>query len=769
MTRRLMTYAPLILLALTLLILYFPLLRGEVFYWGLPTLQFYPWRHLAAELLRDGILPLWNPYNGAGAPLLANYQSALLYPPSWISFVLPLEWTMSLTAVVHLWIAGWGMWRLTGRLGASDLGRGVSMFAFALTNYLVARLFTFPIIEAAAWLPWIAWAALGVLTTGKRRQVVWLALFAALQLLAGHAQTTWYSFALVGLFSVWWTVFTPSDPTPDPSPNSGRGAGDPLDAVADPQAGKIVGTRHASSSRTMQTKWLRLFAVILALALGAGVAAIQLAPTAELLGQSQRGDGVEADFAMNFSYAPARTLNFLSPTIFGTPADGSYFTQGAYFEDAVYIGLIPLISAFAAVVAWLRRRKAGIPVYQTVPFWLIIVVVGFVFALGANTPIFPFLYRNIPTFDMFQAPVRWHLWTVFGLSVLAGIGVSAWGRDFRTRRWAKRALAGGLGALVLLVAGQPFLGIGNEPLGTLGRGLISVPLFITAAALLTLTQPSGESPRYGRWLIAVLVVIAVDLGIASWGLNPTSEQSAWMGSVSEADANIERQYMYLVNESVEKFECLYRFEDYRSDHSPCRFEVDPFTLPNSNLYSIVSMLNNFDPLLVGHFTHFINLIEAHPDQPALLQAAGSDRRAWFVDSVCWHETQADLEAALVEPDWDAYMQIHVLGDAECPEAGLPDDANITVTDHINTVTLSVNAPRMGWLYLADTDYPGWKATLDGESVPIYRANLMFRAVQVDAGLHEVVFSYEPAWAAPALLITVVSLVVLLFLFRLADD
>ncbi|MBK9750666.1 MAG: hypothetical protein IPO91_28425 [Chloroflexi bacterium] len=161
---------------------------------------------------------------------------------------------------------------------------------------------------------------------------------------------------------------------------------------------------------------------------------------------------------MNFSYAPARTLNFLSPTIFGTPADGSYFTQGAYFEDAVYIGLIPLISAFAAVVAWLRRRKAGIPVYQTVPFWLIIVVVGFLFALGANTPIFPFLYRNIPTFDMFQAPVRWHLWTVFGLSVLAGIGVSAWGRDFRTRRWAKRALAGGLGALVLLVAGQPFPG-----------------------------------------------------------------------------------------------------------------------------------------------------------------------------------------------------------------------------------------------------------------------------------------------------------------------
>ena len=121
-------------------------------------------------------------------------------------------------------------------------------------------------------------------------------------------------------------------------------------------------------------------------------------------------------------------------------------------------------------------------------------------------------------------------------------------------------------------------------------------------------------------------------------------------------------------------------------------------------------------------------------------------------------------------EWNPRTQIHILGDAGCPEASQTlEDVSITVTDAVNTVTISVNAPRMGWLYLADTDYPGWKATLDGESVPIYRANLMFRAVQVDAGLHEVVFSYEPAWAASALLITVVSLVVLLFLFRLADD
>jgi hypothetical protein len=730
MTRRL-TYAPLILLALTLAILYFPVLRGEIFYWGLPTLQFYPWRHLAVELLRDGILPLWTPYNGAGAPLLANYQSALLYPPSWISFALPLEWSMSLTAVVHLWIAGWGMWTLTGRLGVSALGRGVSMFAFAMTNYLVARLFTFPIIEAAAWLPWIAWAALGVLMTG-RRQVAWLALFAALQLLAGHAQTTWYSLTLVGALCLWWTVF------------------------------------HASGERGVRA--LRLFAVVLALALGAGIAALQLAPTAELLMQSQRGEGVDYWVAMNFSYNPVRTLNFLSPVIFGTPADGTFITQGAYFEDAVYIGFIPLIGAFAAVIAWRRRRAE--PVFRGVPFWLSVVIVGFAFALGRFTPIFPFLYEHVPTFAMFQAPVRWQLWTVFGLSVLAGIGVSAWGRGRSTKRWARRLLVASVGMLVVLLA---LLGASGDSraLIVLTRALIGIAVLLALAAILTLTQPEETSPRYGRWMTAALLVIAVDLVIASAGLNPTVGEADFLQAVMTVDtASLQgRGQISKLQEEAVKVNCFFRFDDYRGGLEQGCSDTALGDLPNANSYTRTPMLNNFDPLLVGHFARYQTLTELHPDLAALRHAAAAgenaDQRAWFVESACWHETQAELEAALVDPNWNPAAQVHLLGAAGC-QNGDAVDAPITVTDRANTVTISVNAPRMGWLYLADTDYPGWKAFVDGEPVPIYRANLMFRAVQVDGGLHEVVFSYEPDWMLPAALITVVSLGVLLFLFTRTD-
>lgn len=60
------------------------------------------------------------------------------------------------------------------------------------------------------------------------------------------------------------------------------------------------------------------------------------------------------------------------------------------------------------------------------------------------------------------------------------------------------------------------------------------------------------------------------------------------------------------------------------------------------------------------------------------------------------------------------------------------------------VTVRVNAPAPGYVVLLDAFAPGWRATLDGESLPIYRANGAFRAVAVPAGEHLIHFVYHPA-------------------------
>lgn len=751
MRERFSSRLPLVVLAGALLVAFHRLFLGEVFFWGLPSLQFYPWREYGFELLRQGQLPFWNPFNGAGAPLFANYQSAFLYPLNLLGLILPLAWYMSVTAVLHLFIAGWGMWLFTGRLGLPELGRGISALAFGMTGYLVARLGTYPTITAAAWMPWLLWAALGVLTRKQRRDMGWLAVFAGLQMLAGHAQTTWYSMLLVGVFSAWWSV------------------------------------------KSRPFKWKRLFFVVLSLMLGAGIAAAQLIPTAELLGQSQRSTGVDFDFAMNFSYSLPRTLNLLSANIFGNPGDGSYITEeGAFFEDAVYIGFIPLISALVAIVTWIwgKLKRADRPAYfAQVPFWFLVVAVAYIFALGKDSPVFPFLYRNIPTFSLFQAPVRWHIWTVFGLSVLAGIGVGMWGRGYWLFFGTRLATAGCIGAALLALVAPRFLPpdvTSIEGVQAIIRGVVTTGIFGALAGVLTLTQPEVfTNRRYGWWMTAVWIVLAGDLVYAAQGLNPTISASFYDRRTIGNSIPVERSYWLEDAEEAVKFGTFLPFDDYRVavDNAEA---YRTSGLANLNLLDRVLLLNNFEPLLVGSFAEYADLIEANPDrQDTLLQAAGVSgfydstgnlgrleqpgMRAWLVESACWHPDKESLIAALLDPAWNPAQQVHLLGEGDCPPPSLEDHSVgeiVTFEDVGNRVTMQLQVDNDGWLVLADTYYPGWAAS-DGDSsvYDVYSANLAMRAVLVNSSINNIQFNYQPTWLWPSILISIVSLLITLVLFR----
>ena len=64
--------------------------------------------------------------------------------------------------------------------------------------------------------------------------------------------------------------------------------------------------------------------------------------------------------------------------------------------------------------------------------------------------------------------------------------------------------------------------------------------------------------------------------------------------------------------------------------------------------------------------------------------------------------------------------------------------------------LDVDAQSRGLLVLSENYYPGWHATVDGQSSPIYRVDSGLRGLVVPRGHSRVVLSYAPAsfyWGA----------------------
>jgi uncharacterized membrane protein YfhO len=73
------------------------------------------------------------------------------------------------------------------------------------------------------------------------------------------------------------------------------------------------------------------------------------------------------------------------------------------------------------------------------------------------------------------------------------------------------------------------------------------------------------------------------------------------------------------------------------------------------------------------------------------------------------------------------------------------------------VEAEATASRRSLFVLTDVHFPGWKATVDGKSVPIERVDYLLRGVVVPPGKHSVVFSYEPASFRAGWIIAVLGL------------
>lgn len=740
---RKLPYLPVLLAPLMLFI---PLLvKGEALFWGVPSLQFVPWWDFAWETILDGHMPFWNPYLGMGAPLIANYQSALFYPPNWLYFLLhglggvPLmAWGQALLVVFHLLWAGLGMIRLANKLSLNPVAQAVSGLAFSLSGYLVARAGFLSLNAAVAWLPWALLFSLDLASQGKNpRAWLRLGIVFGVQFLAGHAQTAWYTVLLTAIWVTFWAC---------------------------------LHTRHQPFWSRLQSIGVSWGRYALSGLMGGALAAVQLLPTAEYLLQSQRASAVEYEFALNYSFWPWRFLTLLVPDMFGNPAHGDYWGYGNFWEDALYIGLLPLFLGLLAVFLVrkqsAREEKGRWSQHHRALIWfcLGITLLSFVLALGKNTPVFPWLYEHIPTFAMFQAPTRFSIWAEICLALLAGIGVHYWRRpQKRALYWTRLATAGAFS--ITLGAGLAWLYV-DEIEATFLPATALAGLWALGTGGLALTAPPHQKQRrriLWRWGVAFWV--AADLLFAGWGLNPGIPIDFYQPN--ERNDVPGRVYLPEEDESELKYGEFFTFDTFHQAED--WYRLRRVQLPNLNMLDDIPMINNFDPFVPGHYTEWMARLETA--EPALwsdmldlmdvrtterLSSAGEDGVLFSPreggKTVRWYDCAvfADQPAAALELLTSREIDLKetlvltgkpVSGDAPCdPEAG---EAVMISRPSPNRIVIHTEADQAGWVFWSEIWYPGWTVRVDGRKAALLRANYAFQGVPVPAGNHEVIFMYRP--------------------------
>lgn len=307
----------------------------------------YPLRIEAARQWLEGRVPLWNPYKRAGAPLLADIVSGVLYPGN-VPFLLdrgaqryrPLD----LVAVLHFVLAALAMYAFlrtieVGRGGAFLGGlvfAGNGMMTWWTSLWIQAQ-------NALVWAPLILLALHRAAVGGAF--VRWMVIggaIVALQVFAGYPEFSFYS----GLVAAGYAL-------------------------------SLVPGRSGHGPRAIA-------ALVIIYAIGIALAAVQLLPTAELASISVRGARVNRAEFLSFAVAPSAVVGWAVP---GIPV---FLTQPFPTVGTAYFGMPAVVFAVEGLRGLDRRR-----------IFFALLLTGFVLAIGPHTPVGAVAY-GVPGLNAFR-------------------------------------------------------------------------------------------------------------------------------------------------------------------------------------------------------------------------------------------------------------------------------------------------------------------------------------------------------------------------------
>jgi hypothetical protein len=680
--------------------------------------QFHAFALFQAEEMLAGRFPLWTPGTQGGFPFAADPQSAAFYPMRWLTILLSAPWGLSmyvlqLEGILHIWLAGLFTYLLaldiTNHRGAALL----ASTAFGLGGYLTSfPLLQLAILETITWLPLVLWL-IRKATASKRplRPTLAAGLALAVSLTAGHPQT----FLHVAYLAAAYYVF--------------------------------LAWRARWSIVTIVRNGLVLGLVAL------GASAVTWLPAATLARYSVRAD-VSYEFVANGQ----PLLNYFQLLLPGLLS----------LWSPEYSGLLPLL---LVLLAWFGRKDAfrlSAGVRAETLFWCVTTLLAAWLALGDTGLLFQVVYYGLPGISLFRQQERLVGIVSLALALLAAEGVAYWWHLTRQNVRASLRPAVAIVAFAFLLAFSYIMASPQVTVATaLPLLLRQVAFALFAVALLT------RRPRL--WVLGVMLVfLLADLFLGSkpaFQRQPIAtagywQQPDWMETLKTelkggGLPRVDSRNLFHANVGV-----VYGLEDVHTiDPLKLQFLSDYESLPPARrwqLFGVTHVLGEEPPFLAAEPVTAIEegLLPNSSTNGYLYRIRGSLPRAWFVYDPQLVGSPEEALALLGDGDFlpDRQVVLH------SPIPGLEAVTAPTAPPQATVERLAANHLRIhastsesGLLVIAEWAYPGWRAQLDGSSVPIYPANYAQQTVLVPPGEHTVDLRFVPFANIAGLLLALLTL------------
>lgn len=712
---------------------------------------FIPPKLLWVNMVKAGELPLWNPYNYSGIPLLAALQPGVFYPPHILYFVLPFNVAWNWIIILHFVFAATSVYYFLRQLGASSMGSLLGGIIFMLSGYMLSIHNLLTHLFSVVWLPIVLSFYLKHLEGRGKHFLILASTSLAFEFLGGAPEIVLTTVAILFVVAVFPQCFTNS----------------------------------------VLPLLSRIHSFVVCCALFLLLSSVQLLPFGEMVQQSIRQGGLSYKEAITWSFAFRDIVQLFLPDFFAYSKTIQRYWENQSWLKTIYLGIAPFVLSVFYFASKDKKKW----------FFLALMLVSFACALGGSTPLYKILYK-LPPFSSIRYPVKFLFLFFFIISISSGLGLDLLkagvaNKDRMVRTIIRIIFYLGFifailwGVLNVFDTGVRSImdaqGIKPDLYNDIWFNVHNAKRFLFFSLLFCMTIFLYLRKKQKTvFLFAIIVIVAMDLFLANYGFY---HAKPWKEFIAKNDfienIPVDRDTArYLVSVKTEKDFDRYLFG--KNIAGPAYASLyGTYSLQGSEVirgvYSDLFLKLLFCGSSIADAQRLMNIAgvryvgtsyEVYSSDYALLRSARfGDKTAYLYENNSYngrfflsskvHRVSDDTQVMkkLTNKDVDLQREVIIIAD---------DSASEDMIDSVHAKpTLFSYRPRQviftteleahAFLYLSDSYYPGWRAYVDGKETKIYRANLAFRAVKVPKGRHTVVFKYVPMSFYIGLVLTLIGI------------